>query len=194
MAIGVSMGGLRALAAILGALPADFALPLLIVQHVDRDAGGGLAYLLDQRCALRVKEADDQDEIVAWHGLPRARQLSSARGEPRAPRAFGRSARELRPAFDRRAVRVGGGRVRAASDRRRADRRQFRRKRGLEAREGARRTRDRAGAGGGGSLADAARCVGGDGGRPRRAARRHRARCSRSSRALRLRRKGRLKR
>jgi two-component system chemotaxis response regulator CheB len=65
VAIGVSMGGLRALAAILGALPADFALPLLIVQHVDRDAGGGLAYLLDHRCALRVKEADDQDEIVA---------------------------------------------------------------------------------------------------------------------------------
>ena len=64
MAIGVSMGGLRALEAILGALPADFALPLLIVQHVDRDAGGGLAYLLDQRCALRVKEADDQDEIA----------------------------------------------------------------------------------------------------------------------------------
>jgi two-component system, chemotaxis family, protein-glutamate methylesterase/glutaminase len=65
VAIGVSTGGLRALAAILGALPADFALPLLIVQHVDRDAGGGLAYLLDHRCALRVKEADDQDEIVA---------------------------------------------------------------------------------------------------------------------------------
>jgi two-component system chemotaxis response regulator CheB len=63
--IGVSTGGLRALEGILLRLPADFALPLLIVQHVDRDAGGGLAQLLDARCALRVKEADDQDKIVA---------------------------------------------------------------------------------------------------------------------------------
>jgi two-component system chemotaxis response regulator CheB len=62
--IGVSTGGLRALEGILLHLPADFALPLLIVQHVDRDAGGGLAQLLDARCALSVKEADDQDEIV----------------------------------------------------------------------------------------------------------------------------------
>jgi two-component system chemotaxis response regulator CheB len=62
--IGVSTGGLRALEAILLHLPADFALPLLIVQHVDRDSGGGLTQLLDARCALRVKEADDADEIV----------------------------------------------------------------------------------------------------------------------------------
>ena len=65
VAIGVSTGGLRALEGILFHLPADFALPLLIVQHVDRDAGSGLAQLLDARCALKVKEADDQDEIVA---------------------------------------------------------------------------------------------------------------------------------
>jgi two-component system chemotaxis response regulator CheB len=64
VAIGVSTGGLRALEALLCPLPADFPLPLLIVQHVDRDAGAGLAQLLDQRCALRVKEADDQDAIV----------------------------------------------------------------------------------------------------------------------------------
>jgi two-component system chemotaxis response regulator CheB len=65
VAIGVSTGGLRALEAVLRALPADFALPVLIVQHVDRDAGEGLARLLDARCAIKVKEADDQDEIVA---------------------------------------------------------------------------------------------------------------------------------
>jgi two-component system chemotaxis response regulator CheB len=64
VAIGVSTGGLRALEVILQALPRDFTLPLLIVQHIDRDAGAGLAHLLDARCALKVKEADDQDEIA----------------------------------------------------------------------------------------------------------------------------------
>jgi two-component system chemotaxis response regulator CheB len=64
VAIGVSTGGLRALDAILRPLPGDYPLPLLIVQHIDRDAGSGLASLLDARCALRVKEADDQGEIV----------------------------------------------------------------------------------------------------------------------------------
>jgi two-component system chemotaxis response regulator CheB len=64
VAIGVSTGGLRALETLLSALPADFGLPLLVVQHIDRDAGPGLAYLLDQRCELKVKEADDQDAIV----------------------------------------------------------------------------------------------------------------------------------
>ncbi len=64
VAIGVSTGGLRALETILQALPADFALPILIVQHIDRDAGGGLAHLLDQRCALKVREAGDNDQIV----------------------------------------------------------------------------------------------------------------------------------
>jgi two-component system, chemotaxis family, protein-glutamate methylesterase/glutaminase len=64
VAIGVSTGGLRALDTILRALPRDYPLPLLIVQHIDRDAGGALACLLDARCGLKVKEADDQDEIV----------------------------------------------------------------------------------------------------------------------------------
>ncbi|OHC62774.1 MAG: glutamate methylesterase [Rhodocyclales bacterium GWA2_65_20] len=62
--IGVSTGGLQALQKLLGQLPADFSLPILIVQHIRPDAGSGLAKLLDERCALRVKEADEQDEIL----------------------------------------------------------------------------------------------------------------------------------
>ncbi|MDO8788233.1 MAG: chemotaxis protein CheB [Sulfuritalea sp.] len=62
--IGVSTGGLQALQKLLGQLPADFPLPILIVQHVRPDAGSSLAKLLDERCALRVKEADEQDEIL----------------------------------------------------------------------------------------------------------------------------------
>lgn len=57
--IGASAGGVEALGWLLGALPGDFPLPLIVVQHVSPSADGGLAELLDQRCALRVKEADD---------------------------------------------------------------------------------------------------------------------------------------
>lgn len=63
VAIGVSSGGMQALKLILGQLPADFPLPLLVVQHISPDAGDGLARLLDELCAIRVKEADEQDKI-----------------------------------------------------------------------------------------------------------------------------------
>jgi len=62
--IGVSTGGVQALKKLLGPLPAEFTLPILIVQHIGPDAGSGLARLLDEYCVLRVKEADEQDEIL----------------------------------------------------------------------------------------------------------------------------------
>jgi two-component system chemotaxis response regulator CheB len=62
--IGVSTGGVFALEKLLGQLPAEFPLPILIVQHIGPEAGGGLVKLLDERCLLRVKEADEQDEIL----------------------------------------------------------------------------------------------------------------------------------
>lgn len=61
--IGVSTGGVEALSAVLGRLPADFPVPLLIVQHLGPDSGDALARLLDQRSLLRVKEADDGEAI-----------------------------------------------------------------------------------------------------------------------------------
>ncbi len=62
--IGVSTGGVQALKKLLCPLPADFPLPILVVQHLGPDAGSGLARLLDECCALRVKEADEQDDIL----------------------------------------------------------------------------------------------------------------------------------
>lgn len=62
--IGVSTGGVQALKKLLRPLPADFPLPIMIVQHIGPDAGSGLARLLDECCALRVKEADEQDAIL----------------------------------------------------------------------------------------------------------------------------------
>jgi two-component system chemotaxis response regulator CheB len=64
VAIGVSTGGVEALKMVLGALPANYPLPVLIVAHVSPEAGNGLALLLDDLCIIKVKEADDS-EVVA---------------------------------------------------------------------------------------------------------------------------------
>ena len=61
--IGVSSGGVQALKRLLGQLPAEFPLPILIVQHISPDAGDGMARLLNEYCALQVKEADEQEHV-----------------------------------------------------------------------------------------------------------------------------------
>jgi two-component system chemotaxis response regulator CheB len=62
--IGVSTGGVVALKQLLGALPGNFPLPLLVVTHVTPDSDNSLALLLDSLCTIRVKEADEQEAIV----------------------------------------------------------------------------------------------------------------------------------
>lgn len=62
--IGVSTGGVSALKLVLGALPADFPIPVLVVTHITPDSDDGLAVLLDTLCAIRVKEADDQEPMI----------------------------------------------------------------------------------------------------------------------------------
>jgi two-component system, chemotaxis family, protein-glutamate methylesterase/glutaminase len=59
--IGISTGGIGTLKPLLGALPAEFPLPLIIVQHLSRDTGDKLALLLDGLCAIHVKEADEEE-------------------------------------------------------------------------------------------------------------------------------------
>jgi two-component system chemotaxis response regulator CheB len=54
VAIAASTGGPGALATILGSLPADFPVPLLVVQHVTSGFGQGLANWLDSQTALSV--------------------------------------------------------------------------------------------------------------------------------------------
>ena len=60
-AIGVcaSTGGPAALAQLLGALPADFPLPLLVVQHIANGFVDGLVRMLDEAVALPVAAASD---------------------------------------------------------------------------------------------------------------------------------------
>jgi two-component system chemotaxis response regulator CheB len=59
LAIGVSTGGPAALEVLLPALPADFPLPVLIVQHMPEVFTRLLAERLARRCALRVCEAEE---------------------------------------------------------------------------------------------------------------------------------------
>jgi two-component system chemotaxis response regulator CheB len=59
--IGASAGGPPALAEILGALAADFALPVLVVQHMSPGFAAGLAAWLDDIVALPVRLARDGD-------------------------------------------------------------------------------------------------------------------------------------
>jgi two-component system chemotaxis response regulator CheB len=63
--IGASLGGLEALALVLGSLPAGLPAGIAVVQHRRPDGDSRLADLLASRCALRVREAQDKDPIEA---------------------------------------------------------------------------------------------------------------------------------
>lgn len=59
--VGASSGGPQALAEVLGQLPADFPLPILVVQHMPPLFTQELARHLARRCRLMVQEARDGD-------------------------------------------------------------------------------------------------------------------------------------
>ncbi|MBF0547316.1 MAG: chemotaxis protein CheB [Candidatus Riflebacteria bacterium] len=63
LAIGTSAGGTRALVEILGRLPEDFPLPIIVVQHLRTESGEILVDILKKGCKIRVKEAEDKDPI-----------------------------------------------------------------------------------------------------------------------------------
>jgi chemotaxis response regulator CheB len=65
VAIGASAGGPAALARILSYLPASFASPLVIVQHVDSRFVAALANWLDDQTPLRVRLAKDREHPSA---------------------------------------------------------------------------------------------------------------------------------
>lgn len=61
--MGASSGGLEALGTVLGELDEDYALPVVVVQHMGPDSEGYLADHLDEKCAIRVKEADEKERL-----------------------------------------------------------------------------------------------------------------------------------
>ena len=99
LAIGVSTGGPAALDILLPGLPANFPLPVLIVQHMPELFTKLFAERLNGRCALQVREAVEGEPVRAgsmyiakgnWHmevlsgariGLPPTLHLSQGRPE-----------------------------------------------------------------------------------------------------------------
>lgn len=58
VAIAASAGGLKALSRVLGQLPEDFPVPIVVVQHLDPRHRSLMDEILDKRTPLRVKQAE----------------------------------------------------------------------------------------------------------------------------------------
>ncbi|MBW8776451.1 MAG: chemotaxis protein CheB [Stenotrophomonas sp.] len=63
LVIGASAGGVAALQAVLGALPAALPAPVLAVLHLPRDRNSRIAEVLAPYCALPVREAEDKQPL-----------------------------------------------------------------------------------------------------------------------------------
>jgi two-component system, chemotaxis family, protein-glutamate methylesterase/glutaminase len=63
--IGTSWGGLTALSEIVSGLPADFPLPICIVQHRSKDSDALLVRLLQDLTPLCVRDAEDKETLCA---------------------------------------------------------------------------------------------------------------------------------
>ncbi|VAW77028.1 Chemotaxis response regulator protein-glutamate methylesterase CheB [hydrothermal vent metagenome] len=78
IAIACSTGGPVALTQVLTRLPADFRLPVLVVQHMPASFTQAFATRLDQQCAVAVKEAEEGDVLRPGQVLiaPGGKQLT----------------------------------------------------------------------------------------------------------------------
>ncbi len=62
--IGSSLGGLKALRAVLSSLHGDLNIPVVIVQHRSADADDTLRLLLQRDCLLLVQEVEDKVQML----------------------------------------------------------------------------------------------------------------------------------
>ena len=86
VAIGISTGGPKALQEILPTLPADFSVPILVVQHMPSGFTGPFAKRLDGLCAASVREASQGETLQtgAVYIAPGGRQMTVDRStDPR---------------------------------------------------------------------------------------------------------------
>ncbi len=84
--IGTSTGGPAALQQVLTRLPADFPLPLLLIQHMPGTFTKAFAERLDHLCAIGVREAADGDVLTPGTALlaPGGQQMVVERANGRA--------------------------------------------------------------------------------------------------------------
>ena len=62
--IGASWGGLAALSKVFAAMPGDFSVPIVVVQHRSRHSDNLLASLLQDVTPLRVVDVEDKEPLV----------------------------------------------------------------------------------------------------------------------------------
>jgi two-component system chemotaxis response regulator CheB len=65
--IGASTGGPMALQEVLTKIPANFPIPILLVQHMPGTFTKAFADRLDRVCQIRIQEAEDGDELKPGH-------------------------------------------------------------------------------------------------------------------------------
>lgn len=91
VALGTSWGGLSAMTKLLGALPASYPIPIVVVQHRSKDSDLLLVRLLQDTTELNVCEIEDKDVLCAgtvhiapadYHVLIEAGYLSLTVEEP----------------------------------------------------------------------------------------------------------------
>lgn len=77
LAVGASTGGPVALQKLLMPLPADFAHPIILVQHMPGTFTQAFAQRLNSQCKIQVQEASDGDVLKAGHAYlaPGGKQL-----------------------------------------------------------------------------------------------------------------------
>ena len=63
--VGTSIGGLKAIQTLLSALPDDFPVPMVIVQHHGKDSEIGLCDFLTRSSRLPISEPEDKEQIVS---------------------------------------------------------------------------------------------------------------------------------
>jgi len=91
VAVGTSWGGLSAMTKLLGRLPEDFPIPIVVVQHRSKDSDRLLVQLLQDATGLKVCEIEDKDVLSAgtvhiapadYHVLVESGYLSLTLEEP----------------------------------------------------------------------------------------------------------------
>jgi two-component system chemotaxis response regulator CheB len=91
VAMGTSWGGLSAMTKLLGSLPEDFSIPIVVVQHRSKDSDRLLVQLLQDATGLKVCEIEDKDVLSAgtvhvapadYHVLVESGYLSLTLEEP----------------------------------------------------------------------------------------------------------------
>src|SRR3990170_2616807 len=63
--IGTSAGGLFALSFLLKNLPPGFGIPIIVVQHRSKDPRDLLEEVMQSKCKIRIKQADEKENIAS---------------------------------------------------------------------------------------------------------------------------------